>query len=56
MSRLYPEPSARIAVRLITGICMIQNNELPRSKLRGISLVEFIELIEASFEEFTRKD
>jgi hypothetical protein len=25
--------------------------ELPRSKLRGISLAEFIDLIEASFEE-----
>ena len=31
-------------------------NELPRSKLRGISLTEFIDLIEASFEEFTRRD
>jgi hypothetical protein len=31
-------------------------NELPRSKLRGISLAEFIDLIEASFEEFTRRD
>jgi len=27
-------------------------HELPRSKLRGISLEEFIDLIEASFEEF----
>jgi hypothetical protein len=26
-------------------------NELPRSKLQGISLAEFIDLIEASFEE-----
>jgi len=26
-------------------------NELPRSKMRGISLAEFIDLIEASFEE-----
>ena len=25
MSRLYPEPSARVAVRLITGIGIIQN-------------------------------
>jgi hypothetical protein len=30
-------------------------NELPRSKLRGISLAEFIDLIEASFEEFDPK-
>jgi hypothetical protein len=33
-----------------------KQNELPRSKLRGIPLVEFIDLIEASFEEFTRRD
>jgi len=31
-------------------------DELPRSNLRGISLAEFIDLIEASFEEFTRRD
>jgi hypothetical protein len=30
-------------------------HELPRSKLRGISLAEFIDLIEASFEEFDPK-
>jgi hypothetical protein len=28
------------------------SDELPRSKLRGISLEEFIDLTEASFEEF----
>jgi hypothetical protein len=31
-------------------------NESPRSKLRGITHVEFIDFIEASFEELTRRD
>jgi hypothetical protein len=30
-------------------------HELPRSKLRGISLAEFIDLIEASFEELNQQ-
>jgi hypothetical protein len=33
----------------------VPKNEQPRSKLRGISLEEFIDLIEASFEEFDPK-
>jgi len=37
-------------------ISSIQRNESPRSKLRGISSAEFIDLIEASFEEFTRRN